>query len=43
MVGIDLKDRKIFYELDFDSRQSFLQLGKKVDLQKDMVAYRVKR
>src|SRR5512136_12697 len=43
MVGIYLKDRKILYELDFDSRQSFSQLGKKVGLHKDVVAYRVKK
>ncbi|MBN1280274.1 MAG: Lrp/AsnC family transcriptional regulator [Candidatus Thermoplasmatota archaeon] len=43
MEKIDLKDRKILYELDLDARQSFTQIGKKVGLKKDMVAYRVKR
>jgi len=43
MEKLDLKDRKILYELDLDSRQSFAQLGKKVGLHKDVVAYRVKK
>lgn len=43
MVEIDLKDRKILYELDFDSRQSFRSIGKKVGLSKDVVASRVKK
>lgn len=40
---LDLKDRKILYELDLDSRQSFTQIGKKVGLKKDVVSYRVQR
>ena len=43
MEKLDLKDRKILYELDIDSRQSFSQLGKKVGLHKDVVSYRVKK
>jgi len=43
MEKLDLKDRKILYELDINSRQSFSQLGKKVGLHKDVVAYRVKK
>jgi DNA-binding Lrp family transcriptional regulator len=43
MVTIDLKDRKILYELDFDCRQSNTQIGKKVGLKKDVVSYRIKR
>jgi len=43
MEKLDLKDRKILYHLDIDSRQSFSQLGKKVGLHKDVVAYRVKK
>ena len=43
MTKIDLKDRKILYELDLDARQSFTQIGKKVGLKKDVVAYRVQR
>lgn len=42
-VTIDLKDRKILYELDLDARQSLTQIGKKVGLKKDVVAYRVQR
>lgn len=43
MEKLDLKDRKILYHLDIDSRQSFSQLGKKVGLHKDVVTYRVKK
>jgi len=43
MEKLDVKDRKILYELDLDSRQSFARLGKKVGLHKDVVAYRVKK
>jgi DNA-binding Lrp family transcriptional regulator len=38
-----LKDRKILYQLDLDSRQSFRSLGKKVGLSKDVVSNRVKK
>jgi len=40
---IDLKDRKILYELDLNARQSLNEIGKKVGLNKDSVAYRIKR
>jgi DNA-binding Lrp family transcriptional regulator len=43
MEKLDLKDRKILYHLDLDSRQSFRSLGKKVGLSKDVVASRVKK
>ena len=43
MGKIDLKDRKILYQLDLDSRQSFRSIGKKVGLSKDVVASRVKK
>ena len=43
MEKLDLKDRKILYELDRDSRQSFRNIGRKVGLSKDVVAGRVKR
>ena len=43
MEKLDLKDRKILYELDFDSRQSFHSLAKKVGLSKDIVVSRVKK
>lgn len=43
MVKISLKDRKILYELDLNCRQSNTQIGKKVGLKKDVVAYRINR
>jgi len=43
MPNIDLKDRKILYQLDVDSRQSFSEIGKKVRLPKNVVSYRINR
>ena len=43
MEKIDVKDRKILYQLANDSRQSFRSIGRKVGLSKDIVASRVKR
>ena len=43
MEKLDLKDKKILYHLDLDSRQSFRSLGKKVGLSKDIVTSRVKK
>jgi len=43
MAKIDLKDRKILYELDCDARQSLTHIGKKVGLKKDVVSYRIKK
>lgn len=43
MEKLDLKDRKILYELDSDSRQSFRSIGRKVGLSKDVVASRVEK
>ena len=43
MEKLDIKDRKILYQLDIDSRQSFSQIGKKVGLHKDVVTYRVNK
>jgi len=40
---LDLKDKKILYELDKDSRQSFQQIGKKVRLSREVVQYRIKQ
>lgn len=42
MIKIDLKDRKIIYELDINSRQSYNDIAKKVGLSKDSVIYRIK-
>jgi len=43
MYKLDLKDRKILYELDLNCRQSNTQIGKKVGLKKDVVSYRIKK
>lgn len=43
MVSLDLKDRKILYELDLDSRQPISKIGKKVGLPKTSVAYHIKK
>jgi len=43
MVDLDLKDRKILYQLDLNCRQSNAQIGKKVGLSKQVVDYRIKR
>ena len=43
MEKLDLKDRKILYHLDLDSRQSFRSIGKKIGLSKDVIANRVKK
>jgi len=42
-IGLDAKDLKIMYELDINSRQSNSSIGKKVRLEKSVVAYRIKR
>jgi Lrp/AsnC family transcriptional regulator for asnA, asnC and gidA len=43
MEKIDVKDKKILYQLDLNSRQSFTKIGKKVGLNQDLIAYRTKR
>jgi DNA-binding Lrp family transcriptional regulator len=43
MTKIDIKDRRILYELDLNCRQSNSQIGKKVGLGRDVVAYRIDR
>jgi len=43
MEKIDLKDRKILYQLDLNCRQSNNQIGRKVGLSKEVVNYRIKR
>ncbi len=40
---LDLKDKKILYELDKNSRITYSQLAKKVKLKKETVRYRVNR
>lgn len=41
MNKIDLKNKKILYELEQDSRQSLSQIGKKVKLSEQVVSYRL--
>jgi len=43
MNNVDLKDRKILYELDINSRQSFSKIGKKIGLPKKSVEERVNK
>jgi DNA-binding Lrp family transcriptional regulator len=43
VVKIDLKDRKILYELDLDSRQSNKQIARKVGLSEQVIGNRIKR
>lgn len=40
---LDLKDRKLLYELDTNSRQSCSKIGKKIGLSPEVVNYRIKR
>jgi len=42
-VKLDLKDKKILYQLDLNPRQSNAEIGKKVRLSKDVVNYRIKQ
>ena len=42
MEKLDVKDRKILYHIEQDSRQSFRSIGKKVGLSKDVVVNRIK-
>ena len=41
MYQLDIKDRKILYELDKNSRQSLAQLSKKTGLSKQVINYRL--
>jgi len=43
MENIDLKDKKILYELDLNARQSDAAIGRKVDLSKDVVNRRIRK
>lgn len=38
---LDLKDKKLLYELDLNCRQSFSELAKKIKLSKNSVSYRI--
>ncbi|MEA3329531.1 MAG: AsnC family transcriptional regulator [Nanoarchaeota archaeon] len=39
---LDLKDKKLLYELDKDSRQNLTKLAKKLKLSKEVIYYRIK-
>lgn len=41
-IKLDIKDKKILFELDMNARQSFSQIAKKVGLSKEVVNYRIK-
>lgn len=43
MHQFDLKDRRLLYELDTNSRQSYHQLARKIGLSKDAIIYRINR
>jgi len=43
MMDLDLKDRKILYELDFNARQTDSEIAKKVKLSREVVSYRISR
>ncbi len=40
---LDVKDKKILYELDINARQSASEIGKKVGLSKQVVTYRINK
>ena len=42
-IKLDLKDKRILYQLDLNSRQSNTEIAKKVGLSKDVVNYRIKK
>ena len=42
MKEIDLKDRKILYQLDVNARQSNARIGKKVRLSPEVVFHRIR-
>ncbi|MBS3149557.1 Lrp/AsnC family transcriptional regulator, partial [Candidatus Woesearchaeota archaeon] len=40
---MDLKDRKLLYELDRNARQSNSEIGKKIRLNKNTINYKIKK
>ena len=42
LYKLDIKDKKLLYELDLNSRQSFNQLAKKLKISTNSVIYRIK-
>ena len=43
MVQLDVKDRKILYELDKDARQPLSKIAKKIGLSRESILYRLKK
>ena len=43
MDELDIKDRKILYELDLNARQTDSEIAKKVGLTRDSTRYRINR
>src|SRR3989344_8332372 len=43
MIKLDLKDKKILYQLDLDCRQTNTEIGRKVGLSKQVVGFRIQR
>ncbi|MFA5797704.1 MAG: Lrp/AsnC family transcriptional regulator [Candidatus Woesearchaeota archaeon] len=43
IYSLDLKDKKLLFELDKDARKSFPQIGKKIGLSQEVVFHRVNR
>lgn len=41
--NLDLKDKRILYELDLNARQTFSRLAKKLHLSKQVILYRINR
>jgi len=42
-IKLDKKNREILYQLDLDSRQSYNQIARKVNLSREVVQYRIKQ
>lgn len=42
-IDLDLKDRKLLYELDINARQSNSQIGKQIKINKNTVNYRINK
>ncbi|MBI2629896.1 Lrp/AsnC family transcriptional regulator [Candidatus Pacearchaeota archaeon] len=42
MTTLDLKDRKLLYQLDLNARQSNSKIAKKIGVSKDVAGYRIK-
>jgi Lrp/AsnC family leucine-responsive transcriptional regulator len=43
MEKLDLKDKKLLYQLNINSRQSYSQIARKVGLSKNVLVYRINR